>query len=402
MRTVASIVCVILAGLLFTNSAGAAGPLLLDYRTEGTGPATSWNTSAGVGGRLGSDAATCHHSDPNGDDSRPISLVVTLEPRDGGYVTLRYRFKSWYPTSGAQNGHANAFIITLRDPTTGVAGEEPLFVADYFAPSCQLRDTGWVTTSVYIRSWSNYNTPTRELWLTVLGRSIGYFPSDPSYHGTTTTSVEIEDLAAVCTGAASASSAAPTWSMQVPNTDVRRRARRERRLAGNAVPVSSTCTECCTKPLTPLDPGDADSATMESGYDAWFWLTRCSQGIQDGTACFRDAVQAAGHPFVLTSSLRTAWYQRHFREIWDKYQDLKDDATAACAAIKQSAIAEKQKHGIGYQPAGQVNPRHVNGEAIDISPKKMGLTLPALDVLADPCGLYRRVPSDKYHYEVKP
>lgn len=395
MRTVASIVFGIIGGIVVTPSASAAEPLLLEYRTEGTGYATAWSTSAGVGAKLGSDANTCHHSDPNGDYSKKNSLVVRLDARDGGYVTLSYRFKSWYPTLGV---HQNAFTITVRDADTGKALEEPLLLWDYFAPVCELRDTGWVNTSIYIRPASD-GSPRRELWLTIQGTSVGYYASDPTYTGTYTNSVEIDELAAVCSGSSSASAAAPTWSIRVPGS---RQARPMKRVAGSASPVTGSCKGCCIKPLTPLDESDTDSVTMENGYDPWFWLPRCTADIQQGTECFRDTVEAAGHRFALTSTLRTEWYQKHFTEIWDKYADLKSDTTPECATIRSKVVHEMEtKHVIRWQPA-RFDPKHVIGQAIDVSAKKMRLTVEQADDFAGACGLYRRVPGDKVHYEVKP
>jgi len=92
--------------------------------------------------------------------------------------------------------------------------------------------------------------------------------------------------------------------------------------------------------------------------------------------------KAEGKTFVLSSTLRTTWYQNHFREVWDKYNELADDRTPECATIKQKVTNEKlYKHGIGYEP-GKLNPKHVTGDAIDISYKKIGLTLRAVQAPA--------------------
>jgi hypothetical protein len=101
--------------------------------------------------------------------------------------------------------------------------------------------------------------------------------------------------------------------------------------------------------------------------------------------------------------LRTAWYQRHFTEIWDKYEALKKDKTPACAATRTKVMYERDsKHRIRHEPARGIEPRHVDGRAIDISYRQIGLSVADLDARADTCGLYRRVATDKHHYEVKP
>ena len=379
--------------------ARAEGPLLLDHRTEGTGYAISWSTSAGVGGVIGTQSAECHHADPNGDETRPTSVVVTLEPRDGGYITFRYRFQSWYPTMGTNQGRANAFKIAIRNPATGAFETETMF-EDYMARSCELRDTGWVSTSIYIRPWYDYSGPvsTRELVLTTFGEPRGS-KDDPTYTGATTNSVEIDDLLAVCDSstATAPEASSPRFTMRIPPAK-----RVYRTTAPDASPVVATCTGCCTKPLVPLDPNDADSVRMEASYDPWEWLPRCTVGIQTATSCFKTAVENAGYAFVLTATLRTAWYQKHFREVWDKAEDLKRETSPQCADIKKNVIAEKLKHGLAFPPAKGVNPRHVQGEAIDVSKKRMVAVITNLDALADGCGLYKRVPDDVVHYEVKP
>lgn len=235
-----------------------------------------------------------------------------------------------------------------------------------------------------------------ELWVTIGLVAKGYDPNFPDKYFVGTTNVLIEDLAPVCGAAEDPIQAAMARSRG------RLRSALRAALRTMGTPVQSTCKGCCTKDLTPLDPADQRSVQMESGYDPWYWLLSCTAAIQTATPCFKNEVIDRGGTFILTNTVRTAWYQKHFYEIYSKHQDLATNQDPACAAIKQKVAGEMAKHQIAREPAKGVNPRHVNGEAIDIGTKKSGLSLQDRDAAADTCGLYRRVPDDLVHYEVKP
>jgi hypothetical protein len=404
-RTIGCLVVLVLG-----SAVHAASPRLIDYRIESFAgglsiPAGATDTPEGVRAWLGTGSAECRVKDaPSGQKA----LIITVEANAGGFLTFRYRFRTWTPgRSGfgsyggwyeAQNSQFTVGLRRVGDPYDyGALPDSLKQIAFHDGEAfCGLRDTGWVTASVYVPPRSAYMPAVWELWMALGVNPTGYIPEWQG-GGAYPSWVEIEDVIAIC----ASSSTQPVVESGNAQAASGRTARRSIAVT-NATLVTSTCKGCCTKDLTPLDASDTDSAQMESGYNAWYWLTRCTPEIQSGTTCFRDKVTAEGKNFVLTSTLRTAWYQKHFREIWDKYHELQSNITPECATIKQKATQEKLKHGIGHKPAGGVDPRHVNGEAIDISYKKIGLPMETLDTMADTCNLYRRVPTDKYHYEVKP
>lgn len=168
--------------------------------------------------------------------------------------------------------------------------------------------------------------------------------------------------------------------------------------------AQAPCRGCCVTPLTPIPADDPDSAAMEAGYSAAAWRHKLTDDLQTAEACFKDAVQGAGGTYRLTSTYRTWWYQQHLREVWDKYVALENNNTPECASLKAEVTAEKRtKHGLVFRPAG-TDPRHVRGEAIDVrwKPADTGLAEATFLTLADGCNLWRRVPRDKVHLEVKP
>lgn len=334
------------------------------------------------------------------------NLRVLITPNDGGFLSFRYRFRTngsmgyqgWTRYTDVGNNHFRAKVVynfygwgqTYSYDNASVREAFWRWQTVPWPETGSLYDTQWMDASVYVHPGAGV-----ELWL-----SVGSWGSYPAW-------VEIENLAALCTPAPPVTAeevVVPDFTF-MSGADVPRRDQRHSRRVTDAgrrmMPTSVTpaCRGCCVSALTPLDPNDTDSVTMESGYDAWSWLARCTTAIQEATPCFRDKVLAAGGTFPLNNTLRTLWYQRHFRQIWDNRQALRKDTSTECAAIKLEAEREKAKHGLAFQPAG-VNPRHVHGEAIDIG-KRYGLTEARLLELAGECNLYRRVPADRVHFEIQ-
>lgn len=387
----------------------AAGPQITGYQVDGNAitvaPVSVTSSDQGLQATVGWQGTAYPVPDLDATARGVTSLRVFITPNDGGFITFRYRFQSngtmgyqgWTRYSDTGSNHFRAKVVYGFQDWGQTYSWDNASVREAFwrwqtAPwseGGQLYDTHWMETSIYVHPGSGV-----ELWL-----SVGSWGGYPAW-------VEIQELIALCTAtspipSAEGEAAAPRFMVREPERELGRipRSRRIRATSSRitATSVTPACKGCCVSALTPVDPADTDSITMEAGYAAWDWLARCTTEIQDATPCFRDKVIAAGGAFPLNNTLRTAWYQRHFREIWDKVQALNKDTSADCAAVKQQAKQEKAKHGLAFRPAG-VNPRHVNGEAIDLG-KHYGITEALLLDLAGQCNLYRRVPAHKVHYE---
>jgi hypothetical protein len=385
----------------------AVGPQITSYQTDGNAislaPVSVTETEQGLRGSVGWFGAGCPIPGADATSHGVTTLRAAITANDGGFITFRYRFRTngmmgyqgWTTNSDIGSNHFRAKVVYGFDGLGSTYSYESGSVREAFwrqendpGPECsQFYDTNWMETSIYVHPAGNV-----ELWLSV-GSWGGYAAQ-----------VEFENLTALCT-ATIGTPAVPAAGYTLPPAFVTERGtehvtprHRKTRRAVSVNSVASPCKGCCVSALTPLDPADADSVQMEGGYDAWFWLSRCTSEIQTATPCFKNQVEGAGGVFRLSNTLRTAWYQRHFREVWDKVQALDKDQSSECAALKQQVKAEKSKHLLGFQPAGAVNPRHVNGEAIDVS-KHHNLTDTQLLDLAATCSLYRRVPKDLYHFE---
>ncbi|HVT05125.1 MAG TPA: hypothetical protein VHL58_17310 [Thermoanaerobaculia bacterium] len=395
--------------LIFTtmlaSTASAAGPEIVSYHTEQSGayplPINVLDTSAGIQAVVGLNSQCVVGSNSFG----ITSLVVNLNANDGGYVTFRYRLRACGGTSlnsgdlalpGSPTfANLNALDAGIRPPGYN-QGNLSVKRAEDWTPGTYSRDTGWIEATMYVPPWSLYHLDYNEL--VIATGTVG----PPAY-------AEIADLGVMCGSSPVQATAAVSQTLKTlaPTPGQTPFMRHRQVSALREIPVlkaSAGCRGCCVAPLTPPAPNDNDSAVMEQGYDAWFWLKNLVPQMQTATYCFKDAVTNAGGRFSLISTYRTAWYQLHFSEIWNKAKELNKDTRPECAILRDKVLHEKNViHGINYEPAKGINPRHVNGEAIDVQfkPAKTGISDATLITTADGCDLYRRLPQDREHFEHK-
>lgn len=115
--------------------------------------------------------------------------------------------------------------------------------------------------------------------------------------------------------------------------------------------------------------------------------------------CLQTAVTNAKGTLTVNSAYRPPEYQDHLREVWDKWQLLKNNKEKECAELKAKVKTEFEGHDLldTQRPAG--TSKHTQGKAIDIS---SSLSIPKLVELADGCKLKRPLPvADPVHYILK-
>ena len=95
----------------------------------------------------------------------------------------------------------------------------------------------------------------------------------------------------------------------------------------------------------------------------------------------------------IESGYRPPAYQTHLREVYDKWQLLKNNDDAACADTKRKVKNEYDDHRFAHQPG--VTSRHSTGRAVDISLSSYATA----DIIAAECGMSRPVPNDRVHFE---
>lgn len=125
-------------------------------------------------------------------------------------------------------------------------------------------------------------------------------------------------------------------------------------------------------------------------------LDHVTQATRDGTSCVvqHALAQAPGTNAHPTSGFRPPAYQRHIREVWDKWQQLQNNNSSACASVKEAVRVEWIKHGpFAHQPGATSN--HSSGKAVDIG----GVPQGNADAIASQCNMRRPVPNDRVHYE---
>lgn len=155
--------------------------------------------------------------------------------------------------------------------------------------------------------------------------------------------------------------------------------------------VEKTC------PVKPLLPIPDSAAKYETGiYSEKPNLTDLSSATLNGLQCIVQEVQGLGRRRVAsaTSGYRPPEYQKHIREIYDKWALLKNNKTAECKKVKADVEAEYNRHGpFAHQPGA--TSLHSSGSAVDIS----GVPADHADKIAYRCKMSRPVPNDPVHYE---
>jgi hypothetical protein len=120
---------------------------------------------------------------------------------------------------------------------------------------------------------------------------------------------------------------------------------------------------------------------------------KLTQGTRTALTCLQNAVGAAMGTLTVTSAYRPQAYQNHLREVWDKWQAIKDRTDAACADTKAQVQTEWNRHDLAFQPA--LVSDHSSGTAFDANWTPGTLNI---GQLATGCNLSRPVPGDDHHF----
>lgn len=149
---------------------------------------------------------------------------------------------------------------------------------------------------------------------------------------------------------------------------------------------------CQVPPLTPLD---ADAQTFEDGNTVD--TGNLTADMQTALQCLLGAVAGARGTLTVTSAYRAPSYQRHLREVWDRWNDLRNRREAECQELRTQVQQEFQRHGLLLAQRPAAASAHTRGEAFDAN-----WTLPAgqnIDTLAAGCQLQRPLPvNDRVHF----
>lgn len=127
-------------------------------------------------------------------------------------------------------------------------------------------------------------------------------------------------------------------------------------------------------------------------------LDSVTAATRSGAACIVALVgQTSNGPADITSGFRPPAYQKHLREVWDKWQLLKNNNTPECITVKQGVRKHWLKHNIKVRPGSPSN--HSEGKAVDIS----GVPPLSADFIAGLCNMVRPYlsskPPDTVHYQ---
>jgi hypothetical protein len=140
-------------------------------------------------------------------------------------------------------------------------------------------------------------------------------------------------------------------------------------------------------PLKPLDPA------VQPYEDGLVDMGNETQATREGAACIvREARARHLHPQIV-SGYRPPAYQTHLREVYDKWQLLKDNNDSVCADTKRQVEIEFMKHSpFAHQPGN--TSRHSTGRAVDIHLSDYT----DADTIAAGCSMSRPVANDRSHF----
>jgi len=149
---------------------------------------------------------------------------------------------------------------------------------------------------------------------------------------------------------------------------------------------------CQVPPLAPLA---ADAQAFENGQTVD--TANLNAGMQTALTCFQAAVAAAGGTITVNSAYRPPSYQSHLREVWDRWNDLRNRREAECQELRTQVQQEFNRHGLLLTQRPAASSAHTRGEAFDAR-----VNLPAgrnVDTVAAGCDLTRPVPAnDPVHF----
>ena len=121
-------------------------------------------------------------------------------------------------------------------------------------------------------------------------------------------------------------------------------------------------------------------------------------GTQAALQCLRRTVAANGGALNVLSAYRSQTYQDHLREVWNKYQIVKDWGEERCVAVRVNVLGEWRRHGLNTGESPAERSPHSSGTAFDAT---WGTLNEGADIddLARGCSLSRPLPiRDPRHF----
>lgn len=168
-------------------------------------------------------------------------------------------------------------------------------------------------------------------------------------------------------------------------------------------PIPTPTPTCSVAPITPITDPEAQNFEAHNGNIVD--TTHLTTTMQAALSAFTMAVTNAQGELRLESAWRPSAYQLHLREVWDKWQLLRNQGRSECEALRTQVQSEINRHRLANlrtRPAG-ANGYHAKGLAIDVDFNASTLPVQTLIDLARQSGLYRRLPAkDPVHFELTP
>jgi hypothetical protein len=150
---------------------------------------------------------------------------------------------------------------------------------------------------------------------------------------------------------------------------------------------------CVVPPLTEITDTDALHFENVDPIDE----ARLTSAMKTALSCLRQQVAGVSGTLTVTSAYRPPPYQQHLREVWDRWNDLRNLRDPDCEGLRAQVQQEFLRHKLKLaQRPASASGQHTQGQAFDA-----GWTLPSgttIDVLAAHCNLRRPIVKDPPHF----
>jgi len=126
-----------------------------------------------------------------------------------------------------------------------------------------------------------------------------------------------------------------------------------------------TLPPCQVEPLDPITDPDAEEFEDSSHNGSAVDISGMTRDAQRGLARFEKTVDAVGGEMELKSVYRPPAYQAHLKDVWNKWQALRDNTALECQDLRAQIGAEFEHHHLLLTQTPVSVSDHTRGLAFD-------------------------------------
>ncbi len=153
-------------------------------------------------------------------------------------------------------------------------------------------------------------------------------------------------------------------------------------------------------PVAPLaEVTDKDAYQFEDTKGTALFTAEMQPAARTAMECMERQIVASGGTFSLHSAFRPPAYQNHLLEVWDKWQQLRNNNNPQCATTKAAVKKEMEEHDLTERPCdpSKSNCPHVQGIAWDATVTRGRGT--NLGTIKQNCGVSQHSGEGAHHFQ---